>query len=86
MKTMGVKNEEKVGRRRMGVNAKRRPRRDTSVVAISSIVDDIDNQSDQHQQQLPQQEVLDQTSSTTATTVKRSSRYRGVSRSRKYNT
>ena len=86
METMVVKNEENVGRRRMCVangeaertRSVKRRRRDTTVAALSN--SDDNNQSDQNQQQLPQQQV-DQTSSN-ATTVKRSSRFRGVSRSK----
>ncbi|KAK7852168.1 ethylene-responsive transcription factor wri1 [Quercus suber] len=84
METMVLKNEENVGRQRMcvangeaeGTRSVKRRRRDTTVAALSN--GDDNNQSDQNQQQLPQQQV-DQTSSN-ATTVKRSSRFRGVSR------
>nr|POF11189.1 isoform 2 of ethylene-responsive transcription factor wri1 [Quercus suber] len=84
METMVLKNEENVGRQRMcvangeaeGTRSVKRRRRDTTVAALSN--SDDNNQSDQNQQQLPQQQV-DQTSSN-ATTVKRSSRFRGVSR------
>ena len=86
METMMVKNEESVGRQRMrvtngeaeGTRSVKRRRRDKTVAALSN--SDDNNQSDQNQQQLPQQQV-DQTSSN-ATTVKRSSRFRGVSRSK----
>lgn len=75
---MMIKNEENPGRRRgciadneaqVARYVKRR-RRDPAIVALGSD----DNQS---QQQMPQKQT-DQTSA--ATTVKRSSRFRGVSR------
>lgn len=86
METLVVKHEENVGRRRMcvangeaeGTRSVKRQRRDTTVAALSN--SDDNNPSDQNQQQLQQQQV-DQTSSN-ATTVKRSSRFRGVSRSK----
>ncbi|KAF2316233.1 hypothetical protein GH714_041574 [Hevea brasiliensis] len=78
MEMIMMKNEENLGRRRMcmaegetkATHVKRR-RRDSAAVALG--VDE------NHSQQLPQQQT-DQTSA--STTVKRSSRFRGVSRHR----
>lgn len=72
---MMVKNEQNLGRRRVcstegdiqAVRCVKRRRRDPAVVTLGAE----DNQTQQHQ--------TDQTSA--ATTVKRSSRFRGVSRS-----
>lgn len=78
-----VKNEENGRRRSMSCAADvdqaqaarcvKRRRRDPTAVALGSD----DNNQSQQQQQFPQQQT-DQTS--TATTVKRSSKFRGVSR------
>ncbi|KAK7852169.1 hypothetical protein CFP56_040107 [Quercus suber] len=84
METMVLKNEENVGRQRMCVaNGEAEGTRSVKRHGEEIQLDD-NNQSDQNQQQLPQQQV-DQTSSN-ATTVKRSSRFRGVQQQQKTKT